>query len=153
MFACMYMCVIGCMSVLCVFMGGAQHWIEGYRNLVVARSCCSQGTGARCPCGLPYPVALTVPCPVLCLALVAWCSLFLTGKPELPRQPGSTAQYDAEAGSPEAEITESDSPQSSSTDTNHFLHTLDWQGKHRAQLILHPSMGSSLSQDPELSCH
>ncbi|KAM7326671.1 hypothetical protein ACRRTK_015149 [Alexandromys fortis] len=49
------------------------------------------------------------------------------GKPELPRQPGSTAQYDAEAGSPEAEITESDSPQSSSTDTNHFLHTLDWQ--------------------------
>ncbi|XP_051026526.1 cyclin-G-associated kinase [Acomys russatus] len=49
------------------------------------------------------------------------------GKPELPRQPGSTAQYDAEAGSPEAEITESDSPQSSSMDTNHFLHTLDWQ--------------------------
>ncbi|XP_036056414.1 cyclin-G-associated kinase isoform X4 [Onychomys torridus] len=49
------------------------------------------------------------------------------GKPELPRQPGSTAQYDAEAGFPEAEITESDSPQSSSTDTNHFLHTLDWQ--------------------------
>ncbi|KAH0515392.1 Cyclin-G-associated kinase [Microtus ochrogaster] len=49
------------------------------------------------------------------------------GKPELPRQPGSTAQYDAEAGSPEAEITESDSPQSSSTDNNHFLHTLDWQ--------------------------
>ncbi|XP_008840007.1 cyclin-G-associated kinase isoform X3 [Nannospalax galili] len=49
------------------------------------------------------------------------------GKPELPRQPGSTAQYDAEAGSPEAEITESESPQSSGTDTNHFLHTLDWQ--------------------------
>ncbi|XP_062963648.1 cyclin-G-associated kinase isoform X2 [Cynocephalus volans] len=49
------------------------------------------------------------------------------GKPELPRQPGSTAQYDAEAGALEAEPTESDSPQSSSTDTNHFLHTLDWQ--------------------------
>ncbi|XP_048220029.1 cyclin-G-associated kinase isoform X2 [Perognathus longimembris pacificus] len=48
------------------------------------------------------------------------------GKPELPRQPGSTAQYDAETESPEAEITESDSPQSSSTDANHFLHTLDW---------------------------
>lgn len=48
------------------------------------------------------------------------------GKPELPRQPGSTAQYDAEVGSPDAEPTESDSPQSSSTDTSHFLHTLDW---------------------------
>uniref|UniRef100_A0A8C8WTT6 Cyclin G associated kinase n=1 Tax=Panthera leo TaxID=9689 RepID=A0A8C8WTT6_PANLE len=50
------------------------------------------------------------------------------GKPELPRQPGSTAQYDAEAGSPDAEPTESDSPQSSGTDTSHFLHTLDWHG-------------------------
>ncbi|KAM4854644.1 cyclin-G-associated kinase isoform 1-T1 [Thomomys bottae] len=49
------------------------------------------------------------------------------GKPELPRQPGSTAQYDAETQSPEAGGTESDSPQSSSTDANHFLHTLDWQ--------------------------
>ncbi|XP_046512108.1 cyclin-G-associated kinase isoform X1 [Equus quagga] len=48
------------------------------------------------------------------------------GKPELPRQPGSTAQYDAEAGSPDTEPTESDSPQSSSADTPHFLHTLDW---------------------------
>ncbi|XP_034528140.1 LOW QUALITY PROTEIN: cyclin-G-associated kinase [Ailuropoda melanoleuca] len=48
------------------------------------------------------------------------------GKPELPRQPGSTAQYDAEAGSLDAEPTESDSPQSSSTDPSHFLHTLDW---------------------------
>ncbi|XP_006893653.1 PREDICTED: cyclin-G-associated kinase isoform X2 [Elephantulus edwardii] len=52
------------------------------------------------------------------------------GKPELPRQPGSTAQYDAEAArSPEGETTGSDSPQSS-TDANRFLHTLDWhEGK------------------------
>ncbi|XP_036182139.1 cyclin-G-associated kinase isoform X2 [Myotis myotis] len=49
------------------------------------------------------------------------------GKPELPRQPGSSAQYDAETGSPDAEPTESESPQSSGADTNHFLHTLDWQ--------------------------
>lgn len=48
------------------------------------------------------------------------------GKPELPRQPGSTAQYDAETESPDTEPTESESPQSSSTETNHFLHTLDW---------------------------
>lgn len=52
----------------------------------------------------------------------------LAGKPELPRQPGSTAQYDADAGSLDAEPTESDSPQSSSTDSSRFLHTLDWHG-------------------------
>ncbi|XP_055977479.1 cyclin-G-associated kinase isoform X1 [Sorex fumeus] len=46
------------------------------------------------------------------------------GKPELPRQPGSTAQYDAEAGSPDPELA---SPPSGSTNSNHFLHTLDWQ--------------------------
>ncbi|XP_075400673.1 cyclin-G-associated kinase isoform X2 [Tenrec ecaudatus] len=52
------------------------------------------------------------------------------GKPELPRQPGSTAQYDAEAAaqSPEGETTGSDSPQST-TDANRFLHTLDWHGQ------------------------
>ncbi|XP_023556237.1 cyclin-G-associated kinase isoform X2 [Octodon degus] len=55
------------------------------------------------------------------------------GKPELPRQPGSTAQYDAEAESPEAEPTDSDSPQSSSTDADHFLHTLDWQEEKAAE--------------------
>ncbi|XP_053153314.1 cyclin-G-associated kinase isoform X2 [Hemicordylus capensis] len=56
------------------------------------------------------------------------------GKPELPRQPGSTAQYEAEASepeqSPEGAPVEPDSPQSSSTEAN-FFHTLDWQeGKH-----------------------
>ncbi|XP_072475847.1 cyclin-G-associated kinase isoform X4 [Notamacropus eugenii] len=51
------------------------------------------------------------------------------GKPELPRQPGSTAQYEAEASqqSPESVPTESESPQSNSTETNNFFHTLDWQ--------------------------
>lgn len=49
------------------------------------------------------------------------------GKPELPRQPGSTAQYDAEAGPTDAEPPEADSPHSS-VDADHFLHTLDWQG-------------------------
>uniref|UniRef100_A0A8C3RSM0 Cyclin-G-associated kinase n=1 Tax=Chelydra serpentina TaxID=8475 RepID=A0A8C3RSM0_CHESE len=54
------------------------------------------------------------------------------GKPELPRQPGSTAQYEAEESkseqSPESAPTEPDSPQSSSTDANNFFHTLDWEG-------------------------
>ncbi|XP_026519159.1 cyclin-G-associated kinase-like [Terrapene carolina triunguis] len=53
------------------------------------------------------------------------------GKPELPRQPGSTAQYEAEESkleqSPESTPTEPDSPQSSSTDANNFFHTLDWE--------------------------
>ncbi|XP_066892971.1 cyclin-G-associated kinase isoform X2 [Kogia breviceps] len=48
------------------------------------------------------------------------------GKPELPRQPGSSAQYDAEAAPAEAEPPELDSPHSSG-DTDHFLHTLDWR--------------------------
>ncbi|KAJ6657116.1 hypothetical protein lerEdw1_002862 [Lerista edwardsae] len=52
------------------------------------------------------------------------------GKPELPRQPGSTAQYEAEASksepSPEGVPVEADSPQSSDTEGN-FFHTLDWQ--------------------------
>ncbi|KAG5207939.1 hypothetical protein R6Z07F_007971 [Ovis aries] len=47
------------------------------------------------------------------------------GKPELPRQPGSTAQYDAEARPADAEP-ESDSPHRSA-DADHFLHTLDWR--------------------------
>ena len=49
------------------------------------------------------------------------------GKPELPRQPGSTAQYDAEAGPADAKLPTSDSPHSS-VDADHFLHTLDWRG-------------------------
>uniref|UniRef100_A0A8C6ZSA1 Cyclin-G-associated kinase n=1 Tax=Nothoprocta perdicaria TaxID=30464 RepID=A0A8C6ZSA1_NOTPE len=39
------------------------------------------------------------------------------GKPELPRQPGSTAQYEAET----------ESPHSSSTEANNFFHSLDWK--------------------------
>ncbi|KAM6469372.1 cyclin-G-associated kinase isoform 2-T2 [Liasis olivaceus] len=52
------------------------------------------------------------------------------GKPELPRQPGSTAQYEAEAStsetSSEGPPVEPDSPESSSAEAN-FFHTLDWQ--------------------------
>ncbi|XP_012671426.1 cyclin-G-associated kinase isoform X2 [Clupea harengus] len=61
------------------------------------------------------------------------------GKPELPRQPGSTAFYDAE--SPQAEqtpddpSTEPESPQSTDTNANNFFQTLDWHdvgGQHDA---------------------
>ncbi|XP_076127024.1 cyclin-G-associated kinase isoform X1 [Alosa pseudoharengus] len=60
------------------------------------------------------------------------------GKPELPRQPGSTAFYDAE--SPQTEQTpdgsnrsESESPQDNDPNANNFFQTLDWQdvsGQH-----------------------
>ncbi|XP_069482459.1 cyclin-G-associated kinase [Ambystoma mexicanum] len=50
------------------------------------------------------------------------------GKPELPRLPGSTAQYEAEMSttdqSPESEPTDEDSPQNG---TNNFFQSLDWQ--------------------------
>ncbi|KFR00934.1 Cyclin-G-associated kinase, partial [Opisthocomus hoazin] len=53
------------------------------------------------------------------------------GKPELPRQPGSTAQYEAEASqleqSSESAPTETESSHSSSTDANNFFHSLDWK--------------------------
>nr|XP_023688031.1 cyclin-G-associated kinase isoform X1 [Paramormyrops kingsleyae] len=52
------------------------------------------------------------------------------GKPELPRQPGSTAFYDAESPqldqTPEGSTTEPESPQSMDTNANNFFQTLDW---------------------------
>ncbi|KAJ8414125.1 hypothetical protein AAFF_G00067230 [Aldrovandia affinis] len=52
------------------------------------------------------------------------------GKPELPRQPGSTAFYDAESppSDPpvEAPAQEPESPQSTDTNANNFFQTLDW---------------------------
>uniref|UniRef100_A0A452I013 Cyclin-G-associated kinase n=1 Tax=Gopherus agassizii TaxID=38772 RepID=A0A452I013_9SAUR len=72
------------------------------------------------------------------------------GKPELPRQPGSTAQYEAEESksdqSPESVPTEPDSPQSSSTDANNFFHTLDWEADP-----FDPFTMSSGSEKPTLS--
>ncbi|EPQ20453.1 Cyclin-G-associated kinase [Myotis brandtii] len=72
------------------------------------------------------------------------------GKPELPRQPGSSAQYDAETGSPDAEPTESESPQSSGTDTNHFLHTLDWQADPFDPLLLTSDLDAQPCSQPSL---
>ncbi|XP_036847322.2 cyclin-G-associated kinase isoform X5 [Manis javanica] len=67
------------------------------------------------------------------------------GKPELPRQPGSTTQYDAEAGSPDTEHTESDSPQSG-PDTSHSVHTLD--GHEETDAEAGPECTLSLESPP-----
>uniref|UniRef100_A0A672MWF3 Cyclin-G-associated kinase n=1 Tax=Sinocyclocheilus grahami TaxID=75366 RepID=A0A672MWF3_SINGR len=60
------------------------------------------------------------------------------GKPELPRQPGSTACYTSEPAqperSPEGPQTDPDSPSPQSTDTNaNFFQTLDWEGIHQLE--------------------
>uniref|UniRef100_A0A8C1MJP7 Cyclin-G-associated kinase n=1 Tax=Cyprinus carpio TaxID=7962 RepID=A0A8C1MJP7_CYPCA len=49
------------------------------------------------------------------------------GKPELPRQPGSTACYTSEPDSP--------SPQSTDTNANNFFQMLDWEGIQYIQNI------------------
>uniref|UniRef100_A0A667XM69 Cyclin-G-associated kinase n=1 Tax=Myripristis murdjan TaxID=586833 RepID=A0A667XM69_9TELE len=55
------------------------------------------------------------------------------GKPELPRQPGSSAFYDSESAQPaqtpeDCSVTE-ESPVSAETNSNNFFQTLDWDGK------------------------
>uniref|UniRef100_G1SIP7 Cyclin G associated kinase n=1 Tax=Oryctolagus cuniculus TaxID=9986 RepID=G1SIP7_RABIT len=73
------------------------------------------------------------------------------GKPELPRQPGSTARYEAGVESPEAEPPESDSPRSSSTDASHFLHTLDWQEEGEPALGVAEATPGTDEDDSEAS--
>lgn len=55
------------------------------------------------------------------------------GKPELPRQPGSSAFYDADSPqpvqTPEGSCTnEPESPGSTDDNANNFFQTLDWEG-------------------------
>lgn len=60
--------------------------------------------------------------------------LFITaGKPELPRQPGSSAFYDSESPQPaqtpdSSNATEPESPMSNDTNSSNFFQTLDWEG-------------------------
>ncbi|XP_040898015.1 cyclin-G-associated kinase isoform X2 [Toxotes jaculatrix] len=54
------------------------------------------------------------------------------GKPELPRQPGSSASYDSESPQPVqtpegSNATEPESPVSTDTNANNFFQTLDWE--------------------------
>ncbi|NXB75147.1 GAK kinase, partial [Donacobius atricapilla] len=81
------------------------------------------------------------------------------GKPELPRQPGSTAQYEAEASqleqSSESAPTDTESPHSSSTDANNFFHSLDWKEGKTSESGIEDSSpkndGVQLSNDREES--
>ncbi|NXX50122.1 GAK kinase, partial [Tricholaema leucomelas] len=75
------------------------------------------------------------------------------GKPELPRQPGSTAQYEAEASqleqSSESAPTDTESPHSSSTESNNFFHSLDWKEGKSPESAVEDS--SSRNDCPQLS--
>lgn len=61
-------------------------------------------------------------------------TIISTGKPELPRQPGSSAFYDSESSQPAAQTpegsnaTEPESPVSTDSNANNFFQTLDWEG-------------------------
>eukprot|EP00062_Callorhinchus_milii_P013735 gi/632962302/ref/XP_007897231.1/ PREDICTED: cyclin-G-associated kinase [Callorhinchus milii] len=55
------------------------------------------------------------------------------GKPELPRQPGSTAQYDAEEATPDPGAESMDAADKTSLQSeNVFFETLDWQEEREA---------------------
>lgn len=60
-------------------------------------------------------------------------TLICAGKPELPRQPGSSAFYDSESSQPAqtpegSNATEPESPVSTDSNANNFFQTLDWEG-------------------------
>ncbi|KAM9392478.1 cyclin-G-associated kinase isoform 2-T2 [Pholidichthys leucotaenia] len=77
------------------------------------------------------------------------------GKPELPRQPGSTAFYDSESPQPaqtpdSSNATEPESPMSNDTNTSNFFQTLDWEDVRSSQEAC-DSQGGSLNEQEDLS--
>ncbi|CAJ1069180.1 cyclin-G-associated kinase isoform X2 [Xyrichtys novacula] len=73
------------------------------------------------------------------------------GKPELPRQPGSSAFYDSEAPQPAQTpegpgATEPESPVSTDSNANNFFQTLDWEDVRGSQ---DESQGGGSMNDPE----
>uniref|UniRef100_A0A3P9IBS6 Cyclin-G-associated kinase n=1 Tax=Oryzias latipes TaxID=8090 RepID=A0A3P9IBS6_ORYLA len=65
------------------------------------------------------------------------------GKPELPRQPGSSASYDSESPQPaqtpdDASTTEPESPVSGDGNPANFFQTLDWEGDFNFFMLQSP---------------
>lgn len=78
------------------------------------------------------------------------------GKPELPRQPGSSAFYDSElpqpAQTPEvSNATEVESPVSTDGNANNFFQTLDWEDVSAAQDASDSQGGGSMNDQEDLS--
>ncbi|XP_061528737.1 cyclin-G-associated kinase [Phycodurus eques] len=82
------------------------------------------------------------------------------GKPELPRQPGSSAFYDSSLPPQQPEekpenstATEQESPMSSDTNTNNFFQTLDWEDVGGPQDASGIQMGGSANDQEDPSDH
>ncbi|XP_008334591.1 cyclin-G-associated kinase-like isoform X2 [Cynoglossus semilaevis] len=78
------------------------------------------------------------------------------GKPELPRQPGSSAFYDSESPQPvqtpeEPVPKEEESPASSDTNANNFFQTLDWDDGSGHQDVSDSHAGETANEQDDLS--
>ncbi|XP_029998773.1 cyclin-G-associated kinase isoform X1 [Sphaeramia orbicularis] len=74
------------------------------------------------------------------------------GKPELPRQPGSSAFYDSETPQPaqtpeSSNVAEPESPVSTDTNANNFFQTLDWEDVSSPQDATDSQGGGSLNEE------
>ncbi|XP_005459852.1 cyclin-G-associated kinase isoform X1 [Oreochromis niloticus] len=78
------------------------------------------------------------------------------GKPELPRQPGSSAFYDSESPQPAqtpdtSNATEPESPMSNDTNSSNFFQTLDWEDVRSAQDASDSQEGGYMNEQEDLS--
>ncbi|XP_075960373.1 cyclin-G-associated kinase isoform X2 [Anarhichas minor] len=78
------------------------------------------------------------------------------GKPELPRQPGSSAFYDSESPQPAqtpegSNATETESPVSTDSNANNFFQTLDWEDVSGPQDATDSQGGGSMNDQEDLS--
>ncbi|KAF3695514.1 Cyclin-G-associated kinase [Channa argus] len=78
------------------------------------------------------------------------------GKPELPRQPGSSAFYDSESSQPaqaseSPNVTEPESPVTTDTNSNNFFQTLDWEDVGSPQDASDSQGGGSMNDHEDLS--
>lgn len=78
------------------------------------------------------------------------------GKPELPRQPGSSAFYDSESPQPAqtpegSNATEPESPVSTDSNANNFFQTLDWEDVRGSQDASDSQGGGPVNDQEELS--
>ncbi|XP_041855326.1 cyclin-G-associated kinase isoform X2 [Melanotaenia boesemani] len=78
------------------------------------------------------------------------------GKPELPRQPGSSAFYDSESPQPaqtpeDPPAAEPESPASNDANSSNFFQTLDWEDVHGPQDAADSQGGGSMNDQEDLS--
>ncbi|XP_058491960.1 cyclin-G-associated kinase [Solea solea] len=78
------------------------------------------------------------------------------GKPELPRQPGSSAFYDSELPQPVQtpdgpSATEPESPVSTDTNANNFFQTLDWEDVSGRQDASDSNAGGAVNDQGDMS--